>query len=236
MRSVRITLGLAASMLVLGVSAVPAMASGEFMASKVTAGGSAPFPLKLKGAGVGPQEFVFKKIHIVCPTAKVSGTIPSATSKTIALVVSYKGCETGPISVWGHPTYEVPMKFKEKAELTYHFNGYVESEEEIEMQAKYVKCIVDWDEGTIPEKAEEKPEKEYFASTYTAEEFPTEDMKRFPSGFQHKLLITNAFKGMEWEEEGGGVCEDADIELTEGESGKYNGKLMVEVPNGNIEV
>lgn len=236
MRSVRITLGLVAAALMLGVSAVPAMASGEFTASKLTGKGSAAFPLKLKGKSVGPQEFIFRKIHIVCQTAKVSGSVPSSPSKTVTLLVKYKDCTTGPIVIWGNKTYEDPMKFKEKAELIYHYNGFVESEEEVEMKAKFLKCEVAWEESVIPERAEERPEAEWSAALYTNESLETEDLRHFPSGVQNKLLITNEFKGLEWAEEGGGLCEDQDIELKEGENGKYIGKLLVEVPNGNISV
>ena len=239
MRNVRAVLGSAAAVCALGAFAAPALAlevstAPEFAASKITNKGPAEFPLKLRGVGVGPQEFAFKKIHVVCQIAKATGTVPSAVSKTIALVVTYKECVTGPISIWANKT-EVPMSFKDKSEYTLHFNGFVENEGEVEMKAKYLKCLVDWGSGVIPEKAEEDPEAEYTAVLYGNEAVKTEDLKHFPTASQHKLMISNQFKGrdMEWEEEGGGACEDS--ELRESEAGKYTGKLLIEVPGGNIE-
>jgi hypothetical protein len=236
MRRVRITLGLAGALVVLGVLAVPALAAEEFTgpeftASKLTGKGEAAFPLKLSGIGVGPQEFIMKKIRVTCLEAKAKGSVPSATSKTFHLEVSYKGCTTGPIVIWGKKT-EVGMKLKEKGEYTFHFNGFVESEEEIEMRAQFIKCEVDLDSGTIPEKAEERPTLSYDAVLYHNEEVPTTDTKHFPSEVQKKLLLSDQFKGMEFEEEGGGACED--VELVEGEGGKLSGKILIEVPGGNI--
>jgi hypothetical protein len=237
MRRVRITLGLAVALVALGVSAASALAAEEFSgpefsASKLTGKGEAPFPLKLKGVSVGPQEFIMKKIRVVCTEATAKGSIPSATSQTFELIVSYKGCTTGPIVIFGKKT-EVPMKLKEKGEYTFHYNGFVENEEEIEMKAKFVKCEVDLDSGTIPEKAEEKPTLTYNAVLFSNEAVANANVKAFPSGFQHKVVITNQLKGMEFEEEGGGACED--LELVEGEGGKLSGKILVEVPSGNIE-
>jgi len=229
----RTTLASCLALLALGPAASAAAAS-EFTASKTTAKGPAEFPLKVHGNGIGPQEFQFKKIHVVCQRAHANGTIQSPTSPTLALTVSYGECLTGPVIAWGKKT-EVPMHFKEKAQYTFHINGYVQDEEEIEMRAKYLHCLVDWGTGTIPSKAEEKPTLQYEAATYSDQESTTEDLKHFPSGIQHKLLISNQFTGMEWEEEGGGLCEDPDIELAEGENGKYNGQLLIEVPHGNIE-
>jgi hypothetical protein len=233
MRNARIVLGLAVAACVLGVSTASALAV-EFTASKISGKGEATFPLKLRGVGVGPQEFVFKKIHVTCQSAKASGEIPSASSPTIELVVTYKECMTGPIIVFGK-RLETPMKFKSKSEYTFHTTGWVENESEVEMKAKYIGCLVDWDSGTYPEKAEEKPENEWTDVLYKNEEVKAENVKKFPSEEQHKLLITNKLAGLEWEEEGGGICEDPEIELAEGEKGRATGSILVEVPGGNIE-
>jgi hypothetical protein len=223
MRNVRIILGLAVALCALGMSAASALAAPknseapEFKASKVTKKGPAAFPLKLKGEAVGPQEFTFKKLKVVCEVAKVSGSIPEETSKTLALEVTYKECTSGPLSYGNIKKVDIPIKFKEKGLFTYHYNGWVDDEEEIEMKAKYIGCVLDWESGTIPEKAEEFEEAQYSSATYA------------PEG--SKLLITNAFKKAGWEEEGGGLCEE-EIELHEGEQGRYNGSLLVEVPKG----
>jgi hypothetical protein len=225
MRSVRTMIGLAAAVCALGACAAPALAKEESKAPEFTASkpmgktGNAPFPLALKGEGVGLQEFTFKKVHVTCKAASAKGSIAESPAKTISLTVTYKECTTGPIVIWGKRT-EVPMKFKEKPDYTFHYNGYLSNSEEIEMQAKYLKCVVDWDPGTFPEKALEDPTLQYEDVAYANE--------------GSKLLIMNMIKKGEWEEEGGGACED--VELAEGENGKYTGNLLVEVHNGTINV
>jgi hypothetical protein len=194
-------------------------------------------PVKIKGVGVGPQVFVFKKFTVTCQVAKIHGEATSAESETIALMVTYKECSGGLFNYGNIRKVTLPVRFKEKASLVYHYGGWIESDEEIEMVTKYLKCITDWDEGTYPEQAEEKPLNLFTAATYKTEEVPNANEKLYPNGKQKKLLITNEVKsnGIEWEEEGGGACEGEEITLSEGESGKYFGKLLVEVPNGNVE-
>jgi hypothetical protein len=226
MTRMRMIFGLAATVGVLAsaaVAAVPAVAA-EFVAS----GTKAP---ELKGQAVGNQEFAFNKIRVNCKGASVKGSVTSP--ETLNLVVKYKECTTGPVSWWGKnkneegKPLEVGMKLKEKAEYTYHINGWVESSEEIEMKAQFAKCLVAWEPGTYPEAALEKPERTYNEAAFSNQEIS------LGSG-TYKLLITNTFKGLEWSEEGGGLCED--VELLEGEKGKVNGQLEVEVPRGSINI
>lgn len=60
----------------------------------------------------------------------------------------------------------------------------------------------------------------------------TTKLKPYPSGFQHKLVIANEFKGMNFGIEEAGLCEE--FENTEGKGARYDGTLQVEVPGGNI--
>jgi hypothetical protein len=237
MRNVRIICGLALAACALDRSAASALAATEFTANRLVGKEmQAPPPFKLLGKSVGPQEFVFKKIHVTCEGASAKGEL-TPPSKTLALTVKYTGCMTGPIIVWGKKL-ETGMKFKGKSEYTYHDTGWVENEEEVEMKAKYLGCLVEWDSGVYPEKADETPEdeeKEWGAVHYKNEALTVENIKKFPLGKQHKLLISNNFKGLEWSELGGGLCEDPEIELAEGEKGKATGKILVEVPGGNLE-
>lgn len=226
MRPVRAVLVFAAMVCALGAFAASALAAPPnseaplFTASRVSKSGPAPFPLKLKGEALGPQEFTFKALKVVCTSAKVAGTIPEETSKTINLVVTYKECRGGPLSFGNVKKTTLPMRLKEKGSYTFHYNGWVNSEEEIEMKAKYLGCEVDLDSGIIPEKAEEFEEAQYGSVTYSTSE--------------NKLIVTSALKKQDWEEEGGGLCEEEDVELSEGESGRLDGSLIVEVPKGTI--
>ncbi len=226
----RIALGLLVALGALAVAAIGAVSASahEFVAT------ASEFPAQLRGESTGEQEFNFNKIRVVCQRANIKGTLDSPTSETLPLAVTYKECTTGPIEVFGKKT-EVPMRLKEKAEYTFHVNGWVESGEEIEMRAKFVKCLVNWFSGTYPPSAEEHPEKEFSAATYSNKEVSVPISKRFPLGKQKKVAITNFFKNLEWSEEGGGVCEDEDIELLEGEHGKYVGQMLVGVSGGNLE-
>ncbi|HME04560.1 MAG TPA: hypothetical protein VKG38_16180 [Solirubrobacteraceae bacterium] len=226
MRSARTALGLAFAACALGVLAAPALATETtappFTASKVNGKGEPyPFPLQLKGVSIGLQEFAFGKIRVTCQHAVPKGFINESPAATIHLTVKFHECTTGPVAIWGQKT-EVPMTFKEKSEFTYHYNGFVNNEAEVEMKAKYLGCLVDWASGTIPEKALEKPLNEYTIVRYKNE-----------SG---KLLIQNKFNGKEgeWSQLGGGACENPEFELTEGESAKYTGSLLIEVPKGKL--
>lgn len=219
MRTIRIAIGLVASVGALAVAAVPASAA-EFVAS----GKNAP---KLTGRAVGTQEFVFKAIHVTCQAANVRGTV--ASPQTLNLAVTYKECAAGKLSYGNQKKETLPMRLKEKANFTYHINGYVESGEEVEMKVKYLKCLVDWGTGTYPEKAEEEPNGIYTAATYTPETVEVE-----PGVQREKILISNDFKGMEWEEEGG-ACEEFE-ELFGGENGRATGNLQVEVPKGDLKI
>jgi hypothetical protein len=223
-RRTRIVCGLAVMACALAGSAASASAT-EFAATGKS------FPLKLKGHGVGLQEFRLNKVRIKCGAAKVTGTIAGPTSKTLELVVSYKECTTGNILVWGKRG-EVIMHMKEKQSYSYNSNGWVMANESIEMKAQYVKCFVEWFGGGIyPPQAEERPEREYTAAVYTPNEVEVE-----PGVFKKTLLISNEFKNLEWSEEGGGFCEDPELELLEGETGKYTGKFEIEVPKGNLTI
>lgn len=237
----RITFGLLAAVGALAVAAVGATSAWAGIAplSKFVATPKIGkvLPSKIKGEGVGPQEFRFKKYVVICQIAKVHGEVTSAESETLALTVSFKECSGGAFSYGNIKKVTLPVTFREKAQLVYHYAGWLESGEEVEIVTKYLKCVTDWEKGTYPEKAEEKPTLLYPDAQYKTEEVANGNPKLFPSGKQKKLLITNEIKskGLEWEEEEVGACEGEEFELSEGETGKYVGKLMVEIPNGNIE-
>jgi hypothetical protein len=241
MRTIKTALGGLAAVGVLAAAAIGASTASAEIAplSKFVATpklGQEFVPgLKIKGVGVGPQEFTFKKLTIVCEAAKAHGEVSTVEAETITLKVSYKKCTAGPL-VYGNSGKEtLGARFREEALLTYHYAGWIESGEEVEIATKHLKCVTDWEEGTYPEKAEEKPLNHYPDGKYSTEEVSNENAKLFPGGKQKKLMITNEVKekGLEWEEEGEGPCEE--FKFSEGEKGKYEGKLLVEVPNGNLE-
>ncbi len=239
---IRITFGLLATVGAMAMGAIGAASAsageiaplGEFFASGKE--GKAP-PVKLKGHGVGPQEFAFRKLRVTCNQAKVTGSATSAASPTLTLAVSYKECVGGPFSFGNIKRRVLPVKVRGKAVLTYHYAGWIEDSAEVEMLTKWLKCLTDWYPGTYPEKAFEDPLALYPDATFHTEEIPNPNATLYPTGKQRVLLITNNVQGhgLEWEEEGGGACEAEDIELSEGEKGKYAGDLLVEASKGNIE-
>jgi hypothetical protein len=84
----------------------------------------------------------------------------------------------------------------------------------------------------VPVKAVRKPEGEFSAVGFSNEEVPTTQLKRFPSGFQTKLVITNALKGMEYSY-GEGQCEEIE---KEGKSAQAKGSLLDEIHGGNLGI
>lgn len=230
--------GLAVMVCTLAVAAVPASAH-QFTASAV----NKTFPLKTKGEGVGTQAFKFGKIEVECSVAKDKGAIAESPAPLLKVEVSYKECESH-TKFFGQES-NPKIRFKSKVEYVYHPNGYAEvgtegAPESVEVGPGTVEiaiphtggCKVLWPKQTVPIKAVKKPDEEFSAAVFSNEAVPAESIKKFPSGFQQKLVISNEFKGMEFSIEEAGLCEN--FEKTEFKGGKYTGKLQVEVGGGDI--
>lgn len=247
MKTIRITVGLFA---VVGMLAMAALGAGSASAAEVAPLsefvvhakknklGEEKFPAKIVGKAVGPQEFKFGRLKVTCEVASVKGTIASPLSTELTLRVAFKECNAGPFRYgpW-HGTVEA--KFKQKATLVYSYAGWVKSLEEVEVVAKKLKCPFYWEGEWYPEKAEAYPLNLFESATYKTEEVENSDLELYPTGKQQELLLTNNIKGkgLEWEAEEEGVCEESGLEAepSEGEGGKYSGQLLLEVKKGNIE-
>lgn len=221
MRSVRITVGLAAVMCVFAITAAPSLAS----VFKASVSGNT------KGVSVGKQEFFFGgRLHIVCEAAKAKGTVAAGESPTFTTVLKFTKC----VRELGGASQPEPLKarFLGEIELTYHANGYVVMTSTIELKVSGTKCLLEASEETIPVKAERDPNGQYSAAVFSIAEAPAKNLKKFPSGFQQKLVIANEFKGLEWE------ASEGDCELwtkgTEGENGRYSGTIEEEVGGGSL--
>jgi hypothetical protein len=85
-----------------------------------------------------------------------------------------------------------------------------------------------------------KPTEEFSAVQYSNKEVPVEERKwkQFPSHFQNRLIIKNAFKTMDWRYEEGQCLGEGGFEggapKTEAKNGIYNGSLEEEVSAGNL--
>jgi hypothetical protein len=234
------TLGLVAGVCALAVGAASATAH-QFTASAVGKTLSEAEPGKTKGSSVGEQEFKFGAVHVTCESASTKGLVIAATSPTLKVVAKYTRCKTA-IKVGAEPA-TLKTKFTAPVEYQFHANGFGETGTEgeegsvdigkgsAELKVSGIKCLVSWPAQTVPLKAEKKPEGEYTAAVYSNENVPSENLKKFPSGLQQKLVIGVAFKGMEFSLEEG-QCEE--FAKTEGKSAQYNGILRQELTGGNL--
>ncbi len=209
------------------------------------------------------QELKFGVFYIVC-AAKTSGktidegAVSWATSLTFATEVKFEKCLTrtnfNGFLAGTKTTFNVNPETKksEPIKFVYHVNGFVqlgtgETESEVEVGAGTASfsiagkiCKIDWPRQTVPAKAVNKPEEPYSAASYSSEEVPVEEkeLKKFPSGFQTKLLIANDFKNMEWfYEEGQCLGEGGFEEAAKQEAGKtalYKGSFEEELTLGNL--
>jgi hypothetical protein len=254
--------GIAAALCALAVFATPAMAA-EFEATRLPAPCSEASPCKTKGIspeGEHSQVLKFGAFEIRCNAKTKANTVGEGAitwefTPTFATEIKYYKCLTvakfGDGFVGGlNTTFNEgkPMK------ILYHINGYAEigtgettSEVEVgggEASFKIAGklCKIDWPAQTVPAAATKDPEGEYSAAVYSNKEVPVaaNRAKKFPSGFQKKLVIANEFKRMKWSyEEGqcageGGFEEEA--KKTEGSGATWTGTLEEEVIGGNLGV
>jgi len=231
MRSLRIILGLAVAVCVFGATALPAFAEPpEFKSS----GGP------LKGKAEGEQEFKFGVFKITCTAAKITGGEHTPLeSKTLAVSVRYKGCTTaGKI---GGNEIKLTTKFKTPFDLEYKVNGLVqkiggEGELEgegnlivkggsIELKIPSIKCTLNILEQSVPFKPGKKTE-------FETAEFAEEPLEKGKNTFE-RILITNEFKGLHFEYEGG-QCEQFKGSEEEQKKGTYHGEMLVEIAHGQL--
>jgi hypothetical protein len=252
MRQFRIAIVLAVAACVCATTAAAASAEKVFRATRLPAPISEAEPGKTVGNGVGTQEFVFGPFHIKCEKAHSTGIVDKETFKDFAIQIKFGKCLTE--AHFGTFTGGLKTTFNENKAIgfVYHINGFAEignapegtevtvsgGEANFKISGKI--CKINWPSQTVPTKAEKDPEGEYSAAVYSNEDVPNGYIKKFPSGFQRRLVIANEFKGMAYEfEEGqcvgeGGFEEEAS--KTEGKTAKYTGTLREEVKGGNLEV
>jgi hypothetical protein len=186
------------------------------------------------------QVFKFGGVKVTCLAAKESGEALVGPKKMLFDEVKYSKCSTE-AKLGGNPIY-LKTKFLTPIDYEYHSNGFAEvggsSESEvalvapsaIELKISSIQCIIEIPAQTVPVKAEKKPNGEYSAVSFSTEEVETKNKKVFPSGFQKKLLIENALKGIEYIFTGGQCSE---FKKTEGK-GTYEGPLLDELIKGDL--
>lgn len=209
------------------------------------------------------QEFHFGQYHILCSAKGLAKTVAEgavswSTSPTLATIVKFEKC-LAKVDVEG--VYEgITAKFNwnpetkkvEPIKFVYHENGFVElgsgeTESEVEVGSGTASisiagklCKIDWPRQTVPAKAVKDPNETFSAATYSNKEVPVaeKELRKFPSGFQKRLVIANEFKGMEWSYEEGQCLGEGGFETiakkTEAKTGTYSGSLEEEIVGGNL--
>jgi len=249
-----------ATVVALAATAAPALAA-EFTASRLLPSPcSEATPCKTKGRGVPSefpekfagysQQFKFGAFRIDCEKASTvantpaEGAITWETSQTFATEVKFGKClapvHTGNFT-GGIKTYfneGKPVKFVYTAAKEVEF-GTGETEAEIEVAGGETSfkiaakmCKINWPS----QKLSAKEAGITFTNTEVA--VTEKQMKKFPSGFQKRLVITNAFKHLLWNYEEGQCVGEGGFEEeaahTEGHFGEYHGALEEEVNGGNL--
>ncbi len=221
MRQGRFIIGLLVTAGTLAVSAAPALAEG-FESS----GG------ETKGVGLGAQTFKFgeaKSIKITCEKTKTSGTATAGTQLTLTDIV-----KPGKCSYLGKGVKFEPIEFAYSNPAAPAEGNNVAIVKPVAINVSALKCTITIDAQKLP--SEEFAKK--FAATFSTELFKKKNKKfeeMFPTG-EKKLIISNAFKGVEWEteaiKEGKGLC--AELGEPSGENGEIKGELRDEVKGGTL--
>jgi hypothetical protein len=242
MRSVKMTFGLAAAVCALCVAAVPAMAH-EFSFNIANKTISEATPAKIRGGSEETQEFRLGAFTFTCEKTVVRGKATAPEQDTLYNEVKFSKCITYLLPEKSHEKLPFTVRFKGPFDLRYHANGFAESGGESESEVDLVnpgpvvatvvgtKCLINYPPQTIPVKAEKKPLEEYSVAVFSPTEVASTKIKLFPSGFQHKLVITNVFTHLITETEEG-KCEE--FNKTESKTGYYKGSFTEEVIGGNV--
>jgi hypothetical protein len=245
MRHLRITSGLAVSVCAFAVAAAPALAGPVFHAETVGKTYSETERGKTALHGVEEQTFKFGDFEIKCKKAGGKGEVNANQSKTLFTEAKFTECVA--LAKFGKFTGKIPTKFGTPIDVEYHANGFAEvggSSEStvklsapgpIELKISTIKCKIEIPPQTIPVRAVKHPEEEFSSAVYSNEEVETTFVKKFPSGFQKKLIIANEFKAVKFNVTEG-QCEESEEFGKEGHTGKYTGVLRDEIPPGNLYI
>jgi hypothetical protein len=251
------------------VAASPALAK-EFEASRLPKECSEELPCKTHGVGIGEvstidsravARFKFGGFEILCrkvvtKAKEISeGAISWETNETLSMEVKFGECGV-PLKAGSGGFVRQATSFNGglPVKFVYHQNGFSElgsgettSEVEVGGETTTFKvgngaCTIGWPAQTVPAIAEKKPESEYSSAVYSNTEVavPETQLKKFPSGFQKRLLIANAFKGMKYEYIEGQCKGEGGFETefkgAEAKTGLLEGTFEEQVIGGNLSI
>jgi hypothetical protein len=256
MRHLRTALGLVVAVCALGVTAASAFAH-EFVASKYNTTISEATPVKTyaRSEPETMQEFLFGKYRIKCGKAYGKGIITAASSTNFSTKVQYGKCGFYPFA-----TSEVHFGavIRGGIQMNLHVNGAAELEgnesgEELEYGTKAELretsakfeipgkkfCTVIVPTQQISAKAIKHPEEEFNFVSYandpiTISEPTATQLKLFPGGVQHKLIISLDLRQIKYRFSEETQCGELETKIEHG-NGKALGNLVQEVVSGNLE-
>jgi hypothetical protein len=252
MRSLRITIGLAAAACVFAICAAPTFAAakeklffGEFTASIAGKTISEAEPAVTKGHGE-VSEFRLGPWEITCESElKSKGKVTAERSESFFTELSFKGCTTNQKVGKGGVEETKKLKFSKGIDFEFHANGSAnvgKSESEVKIlnptsvtvKAAGDKCKLVIPAQTIPIQAEKNPEKEFESAEYGTETESVEksQLKKFPSGIRERLNIFMEFKKILTEV----PVEPGKCIYSKEPEGKFNPETKtVEFTNGVLE-
>jgi hypothetical protein len=238
--------------IVLGVlvAAAPALA-GQFKATRNPNPCSPGEPCPTNGKGIGTadpehpeysQEFQFGAFNVLCkvghPFAKTAaeGAFTSELSESFTTQIKFNKCLT--VARFGRFVGGVPTSITQM-QFTYLPNAEGKGGEpgQVEISEASVKigsgiCTFHWGGQTVFSKPGEP------VATFVTQFETVKPSAKYPLGKRESLVINNAFRGIEWEYEGGQCVGDKGFEeaaeTTEGRSATYFGSLKDGVPGGSL--
>jgi hypothetical protein len=206
------------------------------------------------------QRFKFGELEIRCAAgAKAKtigeGAITWSSNENFASEVKFAKCKyrfkDGQFfGISAKFNYNPETKKSEPIKIVYHNNGTAEfgtgeTEGEAEIaggSAGFVIgakiCKIAWPSQKIPLKVKE--ETEYSFAKYSNKEVAVSEkqLKKFPTGFQTRMVIFSHFTKMLWSYEEGQCVGEGGFEeeaaKTEGKNGVYEGAIEYQVNGGNL--
>jgi len=217
MRRVRVVLAFAVVVCAFGALSAPAFAKkvkppvifGKFVASIPGKTISPTEPAIATGHGeltsfkLGPVE-----VEECAKEVKSVGKVESESSETLFQNIKFKNCIVWASLGKGEDKVKEKQKVSFNLGFEFHSNRSLEvgqaeesdvglTESSVSFKVAKTSCTLVIPAQTIPIKAEAKPEKEYEAASYTTLEDKEVKLKKFPAGFQDKLVIEMEFKKLE---------------------------------------
>jgi hypothetical protein len=247
MRSLRITVAIAAIACAFGAFAAPSFANkekekaffGEFVASKGGQTISPSNPGITKGKEgeldemyVGPSEerWTWK---FECEKLTSAGKVTAEHSETFLTEIQFHKCHASRRLFGNIVENGLPVKFGKGLEMEFHSNGAaalgktegeatIKKGTSIAIKIPRSTCEIKIPAQSIPTKF--SPEKEYESAEYSSSKEEEKNLKKYPSGFKEELEVEWFLKKLIYDipAEKGGSCE-----YLKEPGGTYNPELKV---------